>query len=586
MNKKMGMHLLLVQTAVTLVVLAAFFGSWFTHREELPFVIRQGKYSGVIVARPDIPLPKGLRAGDRIPWVLQTSRVRALIEYPDVPSDQRWPLTVLRDGRAHTIQVQTQRTKSRSSRPWFSAFYQLAMLLALGLGLLTLWRGRTWAAWGISLFCLSVALQEPIRQFAAAPYCNLMLMTILIIIGNALPILGPYLTARSLTQLRRPVSAALDAGFGLILGVGTFSSTAGGLVLSMTTQAHLPVWLSFLGGRIMGFLIVFVPIGVLIWGIFRSGPDDRLRIRWILASTALLVPIVLLSALTSRTPINGSTSRTPTIQVVILWLFVVMLGLYAFAVLRQRLVDVRIALNRAIVFGLLMATVVGLFALAESLIERSAIGRDAGIALEIVLPLLLGILFHQLHRRIESLVDRLIFRNEHRSREVLRAFVRDAGFIGSLEVLTERIARAFGTHAGGQGAALYEPSGSGWQRTNAHGPSLFPDRVETDDSGVVRLRATLTPLDLHGMGSVLGSDGLALPLALRGGLFAILLIGPRPAGRYAQSEIERLEILAHEVGAALFALRARINQAELDTLEIRNALLEKLILGLGMQPPA
>ena len=69
----------------------------------------------------------------------------------------------------------------------------------------------------------------------------------------------------------------------------------------------------------------------------------------------------------------------------------------------------------------------------------------------------------------------------------------------------------------------------------------------------------------------------------------MLLIGPRLAGRYAQSEIEHLETLAHEAGAALFALQARVNQAELESLKAQRNLLvsqkeflEKLVQSLGI----
>ena len=580
MKPKRGKRAFWIQMAVTLTVLALYFVSWFTHSKELPFLVQpQTAHRGIIVARPGIPLPRGLYAGDQVPLALQTTRVLALLQYPYVPSTRSWPLKVIHNDKIRTIQVRTQRFGSPALFAGAKKIFEVARVLALLLGLITLWRGRSWTAWGISIFALVEVIQEPLGQFAAMPYFNLVFKMIWPL-AVLLPPLGLYVMARSLTRIQRPCSVVLDALVGLFLGEALFGGIAG-LVLDLMTARLKPyAWLSFSRARYAVFVLWAMVIGILIWGFFRAQPEDRVRIRWILVATLLFIPAVLLSVIAVHSASGTALSG---------WLVVVMLGLYSYAVLSQRLVDVRIALNRAIVFSFLMATVVGLFALLESLIERTAIGSEAGMALEITLPLLLGILFHQLHRRIESMVDRFIFRSEYRSREVLRTFVRDAGFIDSPSVLAGRIARIFGTHAGGQGAALYESSGLWWQRTSAYGPTVFPDRVGTDDPGVVRLRATLTPLDLHGMGSALGPDTLVLPLALRGDLYAMLLIGPRLAGRYAQSEIEHLETLAHEAGAALFALQARVNQAELESLKTQRNLLvsqkeflEKLVQSLGI----
>jgi hypothetical protein len=98
------------------------------------------------------------------------------------------------------------------------------------------------------------------------------------------------------------------------------------------------------------------------------------------------------------------------------------------------------------------------------------------------------------------------------------------------------------------------------------GLATWPGLIDPDDPALVRLRATLTPLDLHESESAFGSNGLALPLALRGRIFGVLVCGPRPAGRYAQAETSELGQAAHDVGASLFALRARANEVLIERL--------------------
>ena len=188
-------------------------------------------------------------------------------------------------------------------------------------------------------------------------------------------------------------------------------------------------------------------------------------------------------------------------------------------------------------------------------------------AIEIGVPLALGVLFHHLHRRVAALVDRLFFRREHHARAELGAFVRDAGYIESPQVLVQRAVATFGRCAGGLGAALYEARAWKWLRSGRdEAGAAYPAAIDEDDPALVRLRATLTALDLHGLDSRLGAEGLALPLALRGQLFGVLLCGPPSAGRHAQADIDRLAQAAHEVGAALFALRARANEALVESL--------------------
>ena len=225
-----------------------------------------------------------------------------------------------------------------------------------------------------------------------------------------------------------------------------------------------------------------------------------------------------------------------------------------------------IALTRAVVFSALMMIVVGALGAVENLIERSALGESAGAALEFGVPLAIGVLFQRLHRWIEARVDQILFREEHKSRAALRDFVRDAGFVENADVLVGRMVAIFAKHAGGRGAALYELRGNGMECSAQDGNDHWPDVIDVDDPGLVRLRATLGPVDLHEAESALGREGLALPLALRGRIFGVLVCGPRAAGRYAQAEAQELGQAAHDVGASLFALRGRANEVLIEKL--------------------
>ena len=82
-----------------------------------------------------------------------------------------------------------------------------------------------------------------------------------------------------------------------------------------------------------------------------------------------------------------------------------------------------------------------------------------------------------------------------------------------------------------------------------------------NDPAFVGLRARNAELDLHATQSVLGMDGYAFPLIVRGNLLGALVVGQRPGEHFAAEERQLLFHVAHEVGAALFALRAQESEA-------------------------
>ena len=556
-----------LRLVIGVLALAGFMLTAWVPSRELPFHLIPDATGGVIAARAGTPLPAGLQAGDRVVLARQTPRMRAVLADENVPASGVYALQVQRAGRALSVAVRSvpqaqAQVPGQATLRWAS-WAEQAMVLALGL--LTLWRGRDWAAWGLATFALGIAYGNILAQLPTPPFLSVVLLGVERWVYGPMAFLGLYLTATALVGWR-PRLLRFPGVLYLLALLLLLALEVGGTVAWVGFAVrHLP---NALQGVILacGLVGLAAPLGILLRGYVRAGADARLRIRWILSATGLLLPLMLIQI----------ALENPTLQhaAPLAWLrgtgaaltFAV-LGLYTYAVLRQRLVEVRVVLNRALVFALLMGVVVGLFALLESLIERSALGTGAGLALEVAVPLALGILFHQLHRRVEATVDRVFFHREHRARAALEDFVRDAGFIESPQRLIERAVEAFGRHAGVAGAALYEARGDDFDCSGREGPpSAFPDHLDRDDRALVRLRATRAPLDLHGVDSALGADGLALPLALRGRLFGVLVCGPRPAGRHAQADIERLGHAAHEIGASLFALRARANESLVEAL--------------------
>ncbi len=554
---------LIIRLLVTIVTITAAIVPFAMPNRQLPFHFDPKSTYGIVTPRASTPMPIGLEPGTHVAFADQTLATRAVLLAPEVPGGRAYPLVIHHAGKPQTILVRTIRQPSDG--PILFAIDLFTILAIVVLGLAALWRGRDWSAWGLAAFSLSVLIGSALGQVPLPPFFNLGASFVEVVFTGPMTFIGLYLSSRALAA---PAGARHRRGlwiYGAMALTMVCCEFSGIPMVLFAERIVATTALNLLGGS-LAVLMLVVPLVTLASGYRGARPEQRLRIRWVFTGTLLLIPLLATSFLQALWLTKGSEA-TVLVTAFRAVLTAVIFGTYAFAVLATRLVEVRVAINRAVVFTALMGLVVGLLALVESLIENSALHGRAGLALEVAAPLILGIAFDQLQRRIEQIVDRVFFRREHRARETLHEFVRDAGFIEQSDVLVARMVAVFDRHSGGRGAVLYEMRTTMFERTAQHG-HRWPDAIDGDDPALVRLRATLAPLDLHGIESALGADGLALPLALRGRMFGVLVCGPRSAGRYAQAETAELGQAAREVGASLFALRARANEALVERLAL------------------
>ncbi|MDE1921924.1 MAG: hypothetical protein KGI55_00740 [Gammaproteobacteria bacterium] len=492
-----------------------------------------------------------LRAGDRIRVADQSFATRAVLIDANVPRSRTYELKVQRGTADLRIAFHTIRagTDGRFVEQLIAAFI-------LMFGLLMLWRGESAASAGLCLFALSLVVGRGASAITLAPPWNLGARGLWTLLGGPSAFMGLYVTAEALAS----------PGGATRRNRGPFAVYLGALLLLYLSEIGT-IWM-FLAGRtdptwiganvtpaVLGAIVWAVPFITLVRGYRRGDAEGRLRIRWFIASVALLLPLIATNVLA-----NSNDAETNLILVAQVLLNVAIWTMLSYAALSQRLVAVRFVVNRALVFGSLTALLIGVLSLLESLIERSVISKDAGMVLDLAVPLLLGVSIQRIHRWGEDSVERLIFRKEYGDRNAILSFLRDAGFVAHPATLFERTAEVFATHAGGRTAALYLAADSSYERVAASWQArALPAQIPIDDAAMVRLRATLVPLDLFSVTSVLGASGLALPLVIRGRLEGVLVCGAKAEGRYARPEVEFLEKAAAGVAACIVALRAELH---------------------------
>jgi hypothetical protein len=550
MRHRHGLSILL-SAIIVLTGAYSFFGVF--HAPQLPFSIQLlDGHTAVIGPAQGIPFPNDLRPGDLIDLAMQPRPTRVAIDSPlnlaGLPPRSTYPFVVRRGHAWVTVQV----TSARGSLEGAWAAFCTDGLIGL-IGLLAVLRGRDRAAAGLALWATAFLTAIAISFVPSDGLWPVLAMWSFYLLARV----GFYVMAESMVtgSLHPRARTWWRAGFLVLLAVAAIRALIGPIVFVTTGQAEMlrPAY-----GLIVS--ATYLPPVMLLFVSYRGAEmAQRLRLRWMLASSTLFVAAIILN----NTPLLGSSISLA----VSFFLSAIAGGGFLYTILRHRVVDFTVILNRTLVYVATTSFVLGLFALFESLIERSALGHDASLMMELAVPLGLGVSLSTVHRRIDSLVDRLVFRRQYREEVALRRFAKECAFVTQPESLLDLAMDQIALHAGVPWIAMYEYTPDGYARVRQLGTQDLPPQVAADDLALVRLRAHDPEVNLHDAPSAIGRDGYAFPLRVRGHLLGVLVVGPRPGEHSVAEERELLAHVAHEVGAALFALRAEAREARAQASE-------------------
>lgn len=241
---------------------------------------------------------------------------------------------------------------------------------------------------------------------------------------------------------------------------------------------------------------------------------------------------------------------------------------FAYAVLRHRVVDMGFVINRTLVFGVVSLILLSAFGLIEWAVEHvlKPTGRNESAALDAAVALGVFLAFHRVRDAVEHRIEAVFFRRWHDAEKRLRQFTDDAPFITHAETLLGVFADEIAQFGGGAPAAIFRGSAKdGFVRVAGDG---FGQTAAVDDPIVVAMRSRRTVVD-DSSGRALG-----LPMLHRGELLGFVLVGPKPGGAgLGVDETDALARATHQVGLDLHAL-------EVDRLERERADLKLQVAGL------
>ena len=195
----------------------------------------------------------------------------------------------------------------------------------------------------------------------------------------------------------RPVRSGVVGPGGELFGVGGAMGEAGVYVL-----------------LVAGLLSVFS----VILRYRRAGGMERQQIKWFAYAAVVIAGCVVLEGLLGLNLSGWWDALFETVPIVALYTAI------GIAILRYRLYDIDVIINRTLVYGSLTAMLVALYFGGIVMMQRVFVvltGQRSTLAV-VASTLLIAALFNPLRRRIQSFIDRRFYRRKYDARKTLQAF--------------------------------------------------------------------------------------------------------------------------------------------------------------------
>lgn len=509
----------------------------------------------------------GLRRGDLIDFRANTLTERYSLF--QAPLNGR-PLTLL----VHRGSLQEKLTVvPRAIKPtwnlWLSVFAALWLLMFAAL---IAWRRSHVPQMRLlSLWLAAFALTGALIDFAA-PWAWLDVL-LNISLSVAAPVSVALLAAfasgfaQPISRPRR-IAQWLCYAFLAILAAISFAGTA-----ALITMRFDPVlFVGGIAGLFAAAAAVFMAVVCGLLAIAASRGAERQRAVWTLLPLAAFFCIFVAQLIAS----SSSPSYADSIVAGLVSTLVLLAAPVAltYAALSRRLIDIGFFLNRATIFTIVSAIVIGAFILAEWAAGTwlANTTHTTSVVVSMLIALGLGVSLRPIHRYVERFVDRVFFRKRHEDELALRGFAHEASYISDRSTLLDRAVKTVKEHTGADDAAILVRDGVATYASVTDG-----GEVSENDAGIVALRAWSKPIDLHAFPDSELRGEFAFPMISRGDLVGALVCGPKRDGEaYAPDESEALLAVAHGVGTALDTLSSRSNGTMETILETQALMLQEL----------
>ena len=196
-------------------------------------------------------------------------------------------------------------------------------------------------------------------------------------------------------------------------------------------------WLTVLGWIVLPLLplCMLASAASVVLRFRRSGGEVREQIKWIAFAASLMGSLYLLimsaslinwliSAPGTQSDLGTQTWWGALLEDVTVLSFAGIPVAIGFAVLKYRLYDIDVLINRTLVYGSLTATLVALYFSSVVFLQgalRFLTGQESQLAV-VASTLAMAAMFNPLRRRLQRLVDRRFYRSKYDARKTLESF--------------------------------------------------------------------------------------------------------------------------------------------------------------------
>ncbi len=329
---------------------------------------------------------------------------------------------------------------------------------------------------------------------------------------------------------------------------------------SIAPTARNPLGIDALGPflDVAQALILVIPIGVigsltsLVLRFRRSSGIERLQLRWLLTAAAFVAVLysgAMIASLGSSWGGEGDPGWITLLQTIVIPSFALIPLAIGVSILRYRLFDIDVVINKAVLFGAL-AVFITIVYVAIVAGVGAIVGGQTSPVLSAAAAAVVALAFQPLRRRAQRLADRLVYGKRATPYEVLSEFSERVGQTYASEELLPRMARALGE---GTGAARADA----WVRV---GGELRPEATWPEDAEPLPPRSVSSVEE----GVVTGAS-MFEPVRHRGELLGALSIEKRPGESMTATEEKLVRDLAGQAG--LVMRNAGLTEDLLDTIE-------------------
>ncbi len=175
-----------------------------------------------------------------------------------------------------------------------------------------------------------------------------------------------------------------------------------------------------------------------------SSPRERQQTKWVVFGIAVpIIVIVLMNVLYLIFPVLSSPGSLYPLAFNVVGTFLSLLIplSFGFAMLRSRLWDIDVLINRTLVYGTLTVFLTGIYVglvIGLQALLRGIISQDSSVAI-VLSTLAIAALVQPLRRRIQRIIDRRFYRSKYDAAKIIEAYSATLRQEVDLDQLRERL---------------------------------------------------------------------------------------------------------------------------------------------------